>query len=64
MKGKMWCVIKTMYNSSRSAVLLEGEKFSIFSVEQGVAQLTLSFPNTRTALLFTFACKRHLLQNS
>ena len=25
MKGKMWHVIKTMYNSSRSAVLLEGE---------------------------------------
>ena len=30
--------IKTMYNSSRSAVLLEGEKSSTFSVEQGVAQ--------------------------
>ena len=26
------------YNSSRSAVLLEGEKSSTFSVEQGVAQ--------------------------
>ena len=26
-----------MYNSSRSAVLLEGEKSSTFSVEQGVA---------------------------
>ena len=38
MKGKMWRVIKTMYNSSRSAVLLEGEKSSIFSVEQGVVQ--------------------------
>ena len=38
MKGKIWCVIKTMYNSSRSAVLLEGEKFSTYSVEQGVAQ--------------------------
>ena len=25
MKGKMWRVIKTMYNSSRSVVLLEGE---------------------------------------
>ena len=32
MKGKMWCVIKTMYNSSRGAVLLEGEKSSTFSV--------------------------------
>ena len=31
-------VIKTMYNSSRSAVLLEGEKSPTFSVEQGVAQ--------------------------
>ena len=38
MKGKMWRVIKTMFNSSRSAVLLEGEKSSTFSVEQGVAQ--------------------------
>ena len=38
-KGKMWRVIKTMYNSSRSAVLLDGEKSSTFSVEQGVAQL-------------------------
>ena len=38
MKGKMWRVIKTMYNSSRSAVLLEGEKSSTFRVEQGVAQ--------------------------
>ena len=34
----MWRVIKTMNNSSRSAVLLEGEKSSTFSVEQGVAQ--------------------------
>ena len=37
-KGKMWRVIKTRYNSSRSAVLLEGEKSSTFSIEQGVAQ--------------------------
>ena len=37
-KGKMWRVIKTMYNSSRSAVLLESEKSSTFSVEQGVPQ--------------------------
>ena len=37
-KGKMWCVIKIMSNSLRSAVLLEGEKSSTFSVEQGVAQ--------------------------
>ena len=37
-KGKMWHIIKTMYNSSRGAVLLEGEKSTTFSVEQGVAQ--------------------------
>ena len=36
-KGKIWRVIKTMYNSSRSAVRLEGEKSSTFSVEQGVS---------------------------
>ena len=34
----MWCVIKTMYNSSRSAILLEGENSSTFSVEQVVAE--------------------------
>ena len=44
MKGKMRHVIKTMYNSSRSAVLLEGEKSSTFSVEQGVAQGCSLFP--------------------
>ena len=37
-KGRMWCVIKKMYMSSRSAVLLEGEKSDLFNVEQGVAQ--------------------------
>ena len=38
MQGKMWRVIKGMYESSRSAVLLEGEKSEVFNVEQGVAQ--------------------------
>ena len=33
----MW-VIKGMYESSRSAVLLDGEKLEVFVVEQGVAQ--------------------------
>ena len=37
-QGKMWRVIKGMYESSRSAVLLEGEKSEVFNVEQGVAQ--------------------------
>ena len=37
-KGRMWCVIKKMYEASRSTVLLEGEKSAMFSVEQGVAQ--------------------------
>ena len=37
-QGKMWRVIKGMYESSRSAVLLEGEKSEVFDVEQGVAQ--------------------------
>ena len=35
-KERMWCVIKIMYMSSRSAVLLEGEKSDSFNVEQGV----------------------------
>ena len=34
-KGRIWRVIKKMYEASRSTVLLEGE---MFSVEQGVAQ--------------------------
>ena len=37
-KGKMWRVIKKMYEASRSAVLLEGEKSAVFRLEQGVAQ--------------------------
>ena len=37
-KGRMWCVIKKMYEASRSTVLLEVEKSAMFSVEQGVAQ--------------------------
>ena len=35
---KVWKVIKQMYEFSRSAVLLEGEKSDTFSLEQGVAQ--------------------------
>ena len=37
-KGRMWCVSKEMYAVSRSAVLLEGEKSNMFSLEQGVVQ--------------------------
>ena len=37
-KGKMWRVIKKMYEASRSAVFLEGEKSAEFRLEQGVAQ--------------------------
>ena len=35
-KGRIWRVIKKMYESSRSAVLLEGEQSAAFNVEQGV----------------------------
>ena len=37
-KGKTWRVIKKMYESSKSAVLLEGEKSDTFTFDQGVAQ--------------------------
>ena len=37
-RGKVWRVIKQMYEFSRSAVLLEGEKSDTFSLEQGMAQ--------------------------
>ena len=37
-KGRMWRVIKKMYEVSRSAMLLEGKKSTMFTLEQGVAQ--------------------------
>ena len=37
-KGRMWHAIKNMYEASRSAILLEGEKLAAFRVEAGVAQ--------------------------
>ena len=37
-KGRMWHVIMKIYEVSRSAVILEGEKSTMFSLEQGVAQ--------------------------
>ena len=37
-KGRVWHVIKKMYESSESAVLLEREKSDVFIVEQGMAQ--------------------------
>ena len=37
-KGRMWRVIKKMCRSPKSRILLEGEKFDTFKVEQGVAQ--------------------------
>ena len=43
-KGKMWRVIKKMYEASGSAVFLEGEKSGVYRLEQGVAQgRSLSF---------------------
>ena len=42
--GRMWRVIKKMYESSKSAVLLEGEKSDTFTIEQGVAQGCSSSP--------------------
>ena len=37
-KGRMWRVIKKMYESSKNVVLLEEEKLDTFKIEQGVAQ--------------------------
>ena len=37
-KGRMWRVIKKMYESSKSVVLLEGKKSDMFTIEQGVPQ--------------------------
>ena len=37
-RGEMWRVIKRMYESSKSAVLLDGEQSEAFDLEQGVAQ--------------------------
>ena len=43
-KGRMWRVIKKMYESFKSAVLLEGEKSDTFTIEQGVPQGCNLFP--------------------
>ena len=37
-KGRMWRVMKKMYESSKNAVILEGEKSDTFTIEQGMAQ--------------------------
>ena len=37
-KGRMWRVIKKMYESSTGTVVLEGEKLDSFNAKQGVAQ--------------------------
>ena len=37
-RGKLWLVIRRMYDVSRSAVLLEEMKSASFCVEQGVVQ--------------------------
>ena len=37
-KGKMWHVVKGMYEVSKSAVLLDEKGSNRFIVEQGVAQ--------------------------
>ena len=37
-KGRMWRVIKKIYESSRSTILLVLEKSDSFNVDQGVAQ--------------------------
>ena len=37
-KGRIWCVIRKVYKSSRSAVLLKGELSATFSIGQGVAE--------------------------
>ena len=38
MQEKMWRVIGGVYKSSRSAVLLDGEKLEVYDVEHGIAQ--------------------------
>ena len=43
-KGRMWRVIKKMYESSRSTILLVLEKSDSFNVDQGVAQGCSLFP--------------------
>ena len=49
-RGKMWRVIKRMHESSKSAVLLDGEQSEAFDVEQGgssgmyIAYLQFCFP--------------------
>ena len=37
-KGRMWRVFKNMYESSKRAIFLDGEKSDTFTIEQCVAQ--------------------------
>ncbi len=40
-RGKMWRVIKQMYDVTQSAMLLEGENSHTFDIKQGVAPSTI-----------------------
>ena len=53
-RGKVWRVIKQMYEFFRSAVFLEGEKSDTFSLEQGVAQGCSLSPIFFLSLLMIF----------
>ena len=53
-RGKVWRVIIQMYEFSRSAVFLEGEKSDTFSLEQGVAQGCSLSPILCSVLLMIF----------
>ena len=39
-KGRMWRVIKKMYETSKSGVLLKREKSDMFTIEQGDCSLS------------------------
>ena len=52
-KGRMWRVIKGMYEASRSVILLEGEKSATFRLELSVAQGCSLFPILISVFIMT-----------
>ena len=53
-KGRIWHVIKKIYESSKSAVLLEREKSDTFTIEQGMASCSLSPYYVQYSLMINF----------
>ena len=59
-RGRIWQIIKKMYESSRSVVLLVGEQSAGFNVEEGVAQGCSLSPILFSAFISDLLCRQIL----